>query len=52
MGHNLAKTSASRSPGKNMRAECPAAQSCPGPHAVYLFHSGPGEVGDDLSPTY
>ena len=55
MGHNLAKASASRSsPGKNMRADCAAAQSCPGlgPHVVYLFHSGPGEVGGDLSPAY
>lgn len=51
-GHNLAKATASHSPGKNMRADVLRCSCALDPHAVYHFHSGFGEVGDDLSPAY
>lgn len=41
MGHNLAKETASRSPGKNMRADALQRTRALGPHVVHLCHSGP-----------
>lgn len=51
MDHNLAKATASRSPGNNIEQMlCGAVVS--GPSCCAPEYSGPGEVGGDLSPAY